>query len=202
MSHYTNAVKDYAVVTTKTETRGRKRRFDLDTALAEAQQRFHAGGYEGAKLAEICAALGITQTSLYAAYGSKIGLFEKVVARYAETTASFVGDALAEADTPAEVWSGVLGRAAATYGRTDAPGCLVLGTDVATTDPQARAILTDQVRRTEAAIGARLEDLCAADPAAEARAIMTLLRGLSGAARAGAGSEELQGVVGQLLPVG
>lgn len=186
-------------MTTKKETRGRKRKFDLDVALAEAQRQFHAHGYEGAKLGEICAALGITQTSLYAAFDSKIGLFEKVVARYAETTGAFVADALAEAKTPSDVWSGVLSRAADTYGRPAAPGCLVLGTDVSTTDPGARSILADRVRRTEAAICSRLVDLGSAEAAGEAHAIVTLLRGLSGAARAGADPEELHGTIDRLL---
>lgn len=180
---------------TKKETRGRKRGFDLDVALAEAQRQFHTEGYEGAKLGGICAALGITQTSLYAAYGSKLGLYEQVVARYARTTAAFIAEALERATTPLDVRSGILQGAAETYGRPEAPGCLVLGTDVATADAGARALLADQVHRTEAAITDRLAELGSDAPSVEARAIMTLLRGLSGAARAGAGREDLQKTV-------
>jgi len=195
---YRHTVEEYAVMTTEKPTRGRKRGFDLDVALAEAQGQFHVGGYEGAKLGEICAALGITQTSLYAAYGSKLGLYGQVVERYAATTAMFIAQALDRADTPAEVRSGILDGAAETYGRPGAPGCLVLGTDVATTDAGARAVLVEQVRRTEAAISDRLAEVGSDAPGAEARAIMTLLRGLSGMARAGTTKEQLREIVGQL----
>ncbi|WP_119168126.1 TetR/AcrR family transcriptional regulator [Algihabitans albus] len=189
-------------MTTKKETRGRKRKFDLDVALAEAQRQFHQDGYEGAKLGEICAALGITQTSLYAAYGNKIGLYRSVVDRYAHTSVSFIGDALESAKTPEQVWTGVLFGAAETYGKPGATGCLVLGTDVATTNRQAKEILADQVVKTQRVIEDRLRALGATDAGGDARTIIMILRGLSGAARAGIGSEDLRQDVERLLSAG
>lgn len=187
---------------TEKAKRGRKRKFDLDHALGEAQRRFHLDGYEGVRMSDICHALGITQTSLYAAFGSKIELYARVVERYAQTDARFVSKALEAAQSPGEVWRNVLTAAAESYGRLDAPGCLVLGTDVATGDAQAQAVLERQVSRTAQAIVGRLTDLRAEDAEADARAILTVLRGLSAAARAGDGKASLMETVERLMPKG
>ncbi len=184
---------------TKKESRGRKRKFDLEAALAVAQAQFHQNGYEGAKLADICAALGITQTSLYAAYGNKIDLYRSVVDRYARLSGSFVAEALAGATSPDEVWTRVLHRAADVYGTAGTAGCLVLGTDVATTDADARQILSHQVERTRRALVSKLEAVGETDYAADADALVTVLRGLSGSARAGALSARLHEDVRRLL---
>lgn len=62
--------------------RGRPRRFDPERAVATAQRLFHARGYDGLGVAEMTEALGVNPPSFYAAYGSKLGLFDRVLARY------------------------------------------------------------------------------------------------------------------------
>ena len=55
--------------------RGRPRAFDRDQALETALELFWRQGYEGTSVADLTAALGIKPPSLYAAFGSKEGLY-------------------------------------------------------------------------------------------------------------------------------
>ena len=61
---------------------GRPREFDIDQALDRAVQLFWRHGYEGTSIADLTEALGITRASLYAAFGSKEALFQRVMDRY------------------------------------------------------------------------------------------------------------------------
>src|ERR1700743_3522276 len=61
---------------------GRPREFDLDQALERALDLFWRRGYEGTSMSDLTDALGITRASLYAAFGSKEGLFQRVMDRY------------------------------------------------------------------------------------------------------------------------
>lgn len=63
-------------------TRGRPRAFDRDTALQRAMDVFWVRGYEGASLAALTEAMEIRPPSLYAAFGSKEGLFREALAHY------------------------------------------------------------------------------------------------------------------------
>src|SRR3974390_2655677 len=61
---------------------GRPREFNLDQALERALCLFWRKGYEGTSMADLVETLGITRASLYAAFGSKEGLFRRVMDRY------------------------------------------------------------------------------------------------------------------------
>ena len=63
---------------------GRPREFDVDTALDLALQVFWRNGYEGASMADLTEAMGITKPSLYAAFGNKEELFRKALDRYVD----------------------------------------------------------------------------------------------------------------------
>src|SRR3546814_8953513 len=58
-------------------TKGRPREFCVDQALAEALRVFWTKGYDGASMADLTEAMGITKPSLYAAFGNKEALFHK-----------------------------------------------------------------------------------------------------------------------------
>lgn len=61
---------------------GRPRAFDREQALRAAMELFWRHGYEGVSLKMLEARLGITATSLYAAFGSKEALFDEAIELY------------------------------------------------------------------------------------------------------------------------
>jgi AcrR family transcriptional regulator len=78
------------MLTTKQATpppraRGRPREFDRATALERALEVFWYQGYEPATVAQLCLAMDIHPSSLYAAFGNKARLFLESVRHY-ETT--------------------------------------------------------------------------------------------------------------------
>ena len=75
--------------------KGRPREFDLDAAVEKAMQVFWARGYEGASIAELTAAMGISRPSLYAAFGDKRRLFGIALKHYANGPRGFGAKALA-----------------------------------------------------------------------------------------------------------
>lgn len=62
--------------------RGRPRAFDRSEALRVAMELFWTHGYEGVSVKMLTDRLGITPTSLYAAFGSKEELFDEAVEMY------------------------------------------------------------------------------------------------------------------------
>lgn len=67
---------------------GRKKQFDLTTAINQIQAVFIAHGYEGASIDDFVTATGILRGSLYATFGSKRGLFVAALQTALETTSS------------------------------------------------------------------------------------------------------------------
>ena len=118
--------------------RGRPRKFDPDEAVTIAQRLFHEKGYDAVSVADLTKALGINPPSFYAAFGSKAGLYERILKRYAETGAIPLRQILGTGRPLADALAEVLVEAARYYA-TDATatGCMVLeGTRC--NDPEAR----------------------------------------------------------------
>ena len=108
-------------------TRGRPRSFDTERAVETAMKLFHARGYDGVGVAELSRELGIKPPSFYAAFGSKAGLFERALQRYAAGEANVFAHAQAGGGSVGEVLERTLLRAAHLYPRREgAAGCLVL----------------------------------------------------------------------------
>jgi AcrR family transcriptional regulator len=61
---------------------GRPRTFDTDEALDAALGVFWRHGFEGASLARLEKATGLSRSSLYQAFGDKEALFDKALGRY------------------------------------------------------------------------------------------------------------------------
>lgn len=107
--------------------RGRPRSFDKDAALARAMETFWQKGYEGASMTDLTAAMGIASPSLYAAFGSKEGLFREALALYGATEGAGIWGPLKEAPTAREAIEGFLMRTARAFTRPGKPkGCLVV----------------------------------------------------------------------------
>ncbi|WP_330461583.1 TetR/AcrR family transcriptional regulator [Streptomyces sp. NBC_00820] len=78
--------------------RGRPRAFDRDRAILDAARLFWRRGYSGTSTRALTATLGLSTSSLYAAFGSKAGLFEEAVRTYAERYREIYQQAVAEED--------------------------------------------------------------------------------------------------------
>ena len=85
---------------------------------------FWEHGYEGASLTDLTSAMGITKTSMYAAFGNKEQLFRKALELYDKGPASYGARALAE-PTAHAVARALLDGAVQATTRPDCPsGCL------------------------------------------------------------------------------
>ncbi|NBM15765.1 TetR/AcrR family transcriptional regulator [Streptomyces sp. GC420] len=114
---------------------GRPRGFDADEALERAMLVFWEHGYEGASLAALTGAMGISTTSMYAAFGNKEELFRKALERYTEGPSAYLARALEE-PTALGVATAVLAGTVQTTTRPSRPhGCLGVQGALATSDP-------------------------------------------------------------------
>ncbi|MEM8809187.1 MAG: TetR/AcrR family transcriptional regulator [Cyanobacteria bacterium P01_G01_bin.38] len=157
---------------------------------------FNQRGYEAVGVSELCNEIGITPTSLYAAFGNKYGLFERVIEAYVAGPANFVGTALASAKTVDKAIEAVLKAAAIAYTEDEKrPGCLVLDCELKVEQTAALELIAAKAKATQAVISARLQKLGAADPQAMALFVMTIMRGLSAASRTGSGRADLFKVI-------
>ena len=103
---------------------GRPRAFDADVALERAMVVFWEQGYDGASLADLTEAMGISRKSMYAAFGNKEELFRKAVQRYVDGPVAYIAEAL-RAPAAREVAARYLTGAAAAATRPGYPaGCL------------------------------------------------------------------------------
>ena len=80
--------------------KGRPRSFDEEQAIDSAMRVFWEKSYEGATMADLTEATGLNRSSIHAAFGSKEGLFLKVVERYWAGPMSHIPKALAEPTLP------------------------------------------------------------------------------------------------------
>lgn len=179
------------MTTEKTRTRGRPRRFDPDEAIATAQRLFHARGYDAVGVADITDALGINPPSFYAAFGSKAGLYARVLQRY-ETTGAIPLVRLLRRDQPvAESLAAVLEEAARHYAASPgAAGCLVVeGTHC--NDRDARAATIAYNLAAEAVIRSFIAERHPAEAERLTDFVATTMFGLSAKARQGHGLDQL-----------
>ena len=187
---------------------GRPRGFCIDTALDRAMTVFWRQGYEGASLADLTREMGINPPSLYAAFGSKEGLFRAVLERYDARRKEFMDRVLAAPDARAVAQyylEGVAEFAADTSGRNP-PGCLLLQSGLSCGDQVIPEELARHRAEKETSLRERLKaareagDLPEnADPAALARYLIAVSNGICVQATAGASAEELRGIARMAL---
>jgi AcrR family transcriptional regulator len=180
---------------------GRPRSFDMTHALDGAMEVFWRKGYEGASLVDLTTAMGINSPSLYAAFGSKEGLFRAVLDHYDKTRAGFLNHVLA-ADTAREAAErflfGLVDKATAPE---NPPGCLLIQSGM-TCGEESSAIPKEIARhRAGAELALRERFECAksdndlpkgTDAAALARYLIAVSNGMCVHAAAGASRKELR----------
>jgi AcrR family transcriptional regulator len=181
---------------------GRPREFDMDEALECAMKLFWRQSYEGTSMADLTRELGITRPSLYAAFGSKEGLFLKALDLY-EARAGYREAALT-APTAAAYARALLEGAADLHGdKKNPPGCLGVQGALACA-PQSNTIRMELIQRRKAGeriIRDRLKRARAegdlpsdANPADLARYLSIVIYGITVQAAGGATRKELRSV--------
>jgi AcrR family transcriptional regulator len=174
--------------------RGRPRRLDREAAAEIAMRLFWRDGYDGVSTGDLSAAMGVKPPSLYAAFGSKAGVFAAALDRYEALNARAFAK-LADAATPCDAVRTLLSAAVTLYTAHDEErGCLVLAALDQVRDAEALACAAAHRSAFRDALVSRLTDL--GDPAPERRAdaLVVAMQGLSAAARTGMQAEALTGV--------
>lgn len=187
---------------------GRPREFDIDLALENALHVFWEKGYEGATMADLTEAMGITKPSLYAAFGNKEQLFRKAFDSYVEGPAGYARRAL-EQPTARAVVEHLLYREVDAVTDPECPaGCLSIN-GALTCGEAAESIKQELVAsrtKFESDLRERFErakieeDLPAnADAAVLARYVSTISQGIAVQAVGGTTREELRRIVDMVL---
>ena len=183
--------------------RGRPRAFDRDDALEKATNLFWAKGYEATSIADLTAAMGIGAPSLYAAFGSKEGLYAEALRYYGDRYECVVWSGFRAAPTAREAVAALLKDSATALTQGSRPaGCMVTLSSVGS---EGHAELGQMVNSARNVSYERLEERFTAavaageipgdvDTRALARFIQTVHSGMSILARDGAGRAELDAV--------
>lgn len=185
-------------------TRGRPRGFDRTAALLAATRLFWARGYDGTSLSDLTAAMGISPSSLYAAFGDKKTLFAEAVEGYMQRYTAIYIEAVAS-PTAREAAERILRNSADEFTDPERPmSCLVVSAaihggsdtiDVRQTLEEHQlslaAILTERIEADQRS--GRLSS--EVDPATLADWVRTLWEGLSNQSNAGVPRARLHEIV-------
>lgn len=187
---------------------GRPREFDLDQALENALHVFWEKGYEGASMADLTEAMGITKPSLYAAFGNKEELFRKAFDSYVDGPAGYARLALQQPNARAVVERLLYGEVDAVTDPECPAGCLSIngaltGGDAAESIKKElmarRAQGEDDLRQRFERAKAEGDLPVKADATALARYIATIAQGIAVQAVGGAKRDELKKTVEMVL---
>lgn len=191
---------------------GRKREFDVDTALNAAMEVFWAKGYVGASLADLTDQMGINKPSMYSAFGNKEALFIKTIKHYISSKMEQHMALLNEAGKPLSTrLKNYMMSIVATQCESDKPkGCFLVlcQSELVSGDiPENAAVLLHEMDNVPKQI---FIELFTNDPEAtkyglninassKALSLYTLLKGTASMARSGVTSAELEYTVDTVL---
>ena len=169
---------------------------------------FWEKGYEGSSLSDLTSAMGISRTSMYAAFGNKEDLFRWALERYTEGPAEYGARALQE-PTARQVATAFLNGSVRATTRPDCPaGCLGVQGSLAAgaTARNPREALIAWRNGAASRLRERFQqavdegDLPSdTDPALLARYIMTVSNGIAVQAAGGTTRSDLQQVADAAL---
>jgi TetR/AcrR family transcriptional regulator, repressor for divergent bdcA len=165
--------------------RGRPRTFDRAEALAKAQVLFHARGYDALSVADLTEAMGINPPSFYAAFGSKLELYDETLGRYVENDGLDLTSIFVPGTPLAVGIAKTLRYAAEAYTSGEASGCMVIEGARGTADPQASSRARARLDESRAYIHERISELDAGNADLATDYAMTAMAGLSASARNG-----------------
>ena len=147
------------ITSTPAARRGRPRAFDREAALEKAMQAFWARGYDGTSMAQLVEAMGINSPSIYAAFGSKEGLFFEAVELYISSEVGPVWRVLEEAgDTASAIQAMLFALIDVFFATEPSRGCLIgLGAGyLGASDGVVQAFLHKQRGRLRKRLTARM----------------------------------------------
>ncbi|MFJ2090109.1 TetR/AcrR family transcriptional regulator [Streptomyces sp. NPDC087901] len=187
---------------------GRPRGFDVEEALERAMLVFWEHGYEGASLSGLTEAMGISTTSMYAAFGNKEELFRKALERYTEGPGAYLTRALEEPTALGAATAILAGTVRTTTRPAQPHGCLGVQGALAASDSGrgVRDLLAAWRNNGCSSVKARFQRAIdegelppETDPGLLARYVTTLAFGIAVQAASGVDRDELQGMADAAL---
>lgn len=181
-------------MTTETNPRGRPRAFDTDEILERSVDVFWRHGFSRTTTRTLEQELGISQSSLYNAFGSKEMLFEQTVSRYEERLAATVLSHLEIADPDRDSLLAFVDAVTAWIGDDEHRGCLVLNLGLDTEDGGRR--VTAYRTKLRALLSGAIGSFTDTEDDTEARTelLVAAVLGLNISASSGATKAELLGL--------
>ncbi|WP_198670639.1 TetR/AcrR family transcriptional regulator [Oceanicella sp. SM1341] len=160
---------------------------------------FWRHGYEGVSVADLTSAIGIAAPSLYAAFGSKAGLYREVIARYETRDAAAhiaLMDGAPDAETAARrMLESVVGMLTA----CSEPRCCMIASGMVACSAEHEDIAGELAARRDhfrVEMASRLGRWMEPEQAASlARYLIAVIQGISVQARDGASARELARIV-------
>ena len=131
----------------------RPREFDERTALTAAMHCFWAKGFEATSVRDLAAKMGITGTSLYAAFGDKQSLYRRALSHYLDQSVreriARLEASLAPAEAVAAFFAEIIDRS---VGDRQCKGCMLVNTalEVAPHDLPMRRLVAAELKLIEA----------------------------------------------------
>jgi AcrR family transcriptional regulator len=180
----------------------------MSKALDAAMEVFWRKGYEGASMVDLTTAMGINSPSLYAAFGSKKGLFEAVLDHYDQDRAGFLSDVLAQPTARRAAERYLCGLVDQETDPDGPRGCLLVQGGLTCGDDAADIPARLAAHRHATELTLRERFVCAksegdlpkgSDPAGLARYLMTVANGMSVQASSGATAKELRQIAEMAL---
>ncbi|WP_413991164.1 TetR/AcrR family transcriptional regulator [Labrys okinawensis] len=182
---------------------GRPWSFDRGKAVETAMRLFWQRGYEGVSVGDLTEAIGIAPPSLYAAFGSKAGLYQVALTHYEEGAGSLDMPPLNAATTLTEAVRLLLEAAVRTATHSDRERGCMISSGMITCPPEHAEIARDLAARREAhreRIAQVLERFGSADEVRRlSRHLVAVMQGISIQARDGVEVAQLQEVVEEVV---
>lgn len=182
---------------------GRPWSFDREKAVETAMRLFWRHGYEGVSIGDLTKAIGIAPPSLYAAFGSKAGLYQETLNRYEMGIGLLDLAPLGSAASLEEAVRLLLEGAVRAVTHPDRErGCMISSGMIAC-HPEHAALADDLAKRRDAMrkrFAQAFQPFAGANEAQRlARHLVAVMQGISIQARDGARPEELQEIVEEVV---
>jgi AcrR family transcriptional regulator len=181
--------------------RGRPKTFDRTVALRQAMTLFWERGYEGTTFDDLIAAMGISASSFYNAFGSKEQLYQEASGAFMAQSSEWFLSELAAAMPTKTTFHRLLKAAACAFTQNDLPkGCMIslACTQVPPSLASVRDMMASYRSAGQAAMADRIRRGIAegdlpkdTDPDVLAAFYSALSRGMAVLARDGASREQL-----------